>query len=200
MAAMLESLLELITASRWTYLLLFGLAAADAVFPIVPSEASVITAGVLAATGRLDVELVIAAGAAGAGVGDNVSYLAGRRVGRPLTRRLFDGPKAKRRLDWASDQLEERGAYLVVVSRFIPGGRTATTFTAGLVRYPWLRRFGPLTVVAAVIWASYAALLGYLGGRIFIDRPLLALGVALALAAGVTVAVEVVRRVRRARA
>lgn len=195
---MLESLLDLVTASRWTYLLLFAFAAADAVFPVVPSEASVITAGVLATTGRLDLALVIGAAAAGAWIGDNTSYVGGRTVGRPIARRVFRGPKAKRRLGWAADQLERRGAYLVVMSRFIPGGRTATTFTAGLVRYPWLVRFGPLTVVAAVFWALYASLLGYAGGRIFVQRPLLALLVALGLAGGVTLAVELVRRARRA--
>lgn len=195
---MLESLLDLVTASRWTYLLLFAFAAADAVFPVVPSEASVITAGVLAGTGRLDLGLVIGAAAAGAWIGDNTSYGLGRTVGRPVTRRLFRGPKATGRLEWARGQLERRGAYLVVVSRFIPGGRTATTFTAGLVRYPWLLRFAPLTVLAAIVWALYAALLGFLGGRIFIERPLLAILVALAIAGGVTLAVEVVRRARRA--
>lgn len=195
---MVEALLDFVAESRWTYLLLFALAAADAVFPIVPSEASVITAGVLAATGRIDLGLVIGAAAAGAWVGDNASYVAGRQLGQPIARRVFRGPRARKRLDWAHEQLDRRGAYLVVVSRFVPGGRTATTFTAGLVRYRWLVRFGPLTVVAAVAWALYAALLGYLGGRIFIERPLLALLVALGLAVAVTLAVEGVRRARRA--
>jgi membrane protein DedA with SNARE-associated domain len=196
MAAMLESLLDLVTASTWTYAILFGLAAADAVFPVVPSEASVIAAGVLAATDRLDVGLVIAAAAAGAWVGDNTSYVAGRRIGRPIARRFFTRPKALRRLEWARGQLDERGAYLVVIARFIPGGRTATTFTAGLVHYRWLARFGPLTVLAAVIWATYATLVGYLGGRVFVERPVYGLVLAFALAAAVAVAIEVSRRVR----
>lgn len=195
---MLASLLDLITGSRWTYLILFGVAAADAVFPLVPSEASAIAAGVLAGAGNLDLRAVVGAAAAGAWVGDNVSYLAGRRLGRPLARRFFRKPKAQRRLDWASTQLQRRGGYLIVVARFIPGGRTATTFTAGLVHYPWLRRFLPFSAAAAAIWGTYAALLGYLGGRVFEEHPGYGLLVALALAATITVAVEIVRRSRRA--
>lgn len=42
---MLDSLLHLISGSRWTYLFVFGIAVLDAVVPIVPAEAAVITAG-----------------------------------------------------------------------------------------------------------------------------------------------------------
>jgi membrane-associated protein len=192
----LESILDLVTASSWTYLILFGVSALDAVFPIVPSEASVIAAGVLAAQGRLELLLVIAAAAAGAWVGDNSSYLAGRKLGRPITRRFFSKPKARRRLEWARHQLDVRGWYIIIVARFIPGGRTATTFTAGLVGYPWKTHFAPLTVLAALVWATYAGLIGYLGGRVFVEQPLYGLVLAFALAGTIVLAVEVSRRVR----
>jgi membrane-associated protein len=199
-ATVTEPFLDLVTASHWTYLVLFAFAALDSVLPAVPSETALITAGVLAGTGRLDLLLVIAAGALGAWLGDNTSYLLGREVGQPVRRRFFEGEKARSRLDWARDQLDKRGMYIVVVARFIPGGRTATTFTAGLVHYPWKTRFVPATIVAALVWAVYASLLGYIGGRVFVDQPFLALGVALGFAFGVVIAVEAVRKVRRTRA
>jgi membrane-associated protein len=194
-----EPFLDLVTASHWTYLVLFAFAALDSILPAVPSETALITAGVLAGTGRLDLLLVIVAGALGAWLGDNTSYLLGRKVGQPVRRRFFDGEKARRRLTWAREQLDKRGMYIIVVARFIPGGRTATTFTAGLVHYPWATRFVPATIVAALIWASYASLLGYAGGKVFVDKPLLALGVALAFAFGVVAVVEVVRKLRSTR-
>jgi membrane protein DedA with SNARE-associated domain len=40
-----ESLVEVVTASGWVYPLILGVAALDAVFPLVPSEATVIAAG-----------------------------------------------------------------------------------------------------------------------------------------------------------
>src|SRR3712207_7246215 len=45
----------------------------------------------------LPISAVILAGAAGAWVGDNASYVTGRRLGRPLTRRFFKRPRAQRR-------------------------------------------------------------------------------------------------------
>jgi membrane-associated protein len=139
---------------------------------------------------------VLALAAAGAFCGDNASYALGRSLGRPVRRRLFAGERARRRLEWAQRFLQERGSYVLVVARFIPGGRTATTFTSGLVRLSWPRRFAPYIAVAAVTWSAYSVLLGYLGGRTFRDRPLYALLLAFAIAAGITVLVEFVRRLR----
>lgn len=195
---MFESLFDYVSGSSWTYAFLFAVAALDVVFPVVPSEASVITAGVLAASGDLIIVLVIAAAAAGAWLGDNGSYLIGRTLGNRAARRFFRGEKAQRRLQWAERLLRTRGAYLIVVSRFIPGGRTATTFTAGLVRYPWPQRFLPLTILATLIWASYAALIGYLGGSVFEEKPLYALLLAFGIAVTITVVVEGYRRLRHA--
>ncbi len=55
-------------------------------------------------------------------------------------------------------------------------------------------RFSIYAGIAAAIWATYAALLGYLGGRVFTDRPWLGLLVALGLALGITGLVELGRK------
>jgi membrane-associated protein len=196
MVALLNGLIDLLTGSMWTYPLLFGICVGDAVIPAFPSETALIVCGIQAARGQLSLELVIVVAAAGAFIGDNASYAAGRWLGRPVVRRFFSGEVSQRRLDWAKRFLKERGSYVLIVARFVPGGRTATTFTAGLVHLPWLTRFGPYVFVAAILWATYGALLGYLGGRVFEDRPIYALLVALGIAAVVTVAVETGRRVR----
>jgi membrane protein DedA with SNARE-associated domain len=180
-------------SSPWAYAIVLGIAALDAVVPAVPSESLAITAGVLSGVGKLHVAPTIAAAAVGAFIGDSTSYVLGRTLGRPAQRRLFRGDRAKRALGWAERQLEERGGYLIVVARFVPGGRTATTFTAGLVRFPAWRFIG-FAAIAAIAWASYAVLLGYLGGRVFEENPLLALGVALGIAFAITGVVEAVRR------
>jgi membrane-associated protein len=188
-------------ASGWAYAAIFLLAMLDAILPVVPSETSVITAGVLAASGRLSLPLVVVSAAVGAAAGDNLAYLIGRRFGDPVTRRFFSSEKSRQRLDWAQRQLDVRGGQLILVGRFIPGGRTVVTLTAGLLRYPW-RRFVALDAVAALIWALYAAALGYFGGRAFEDAAwkglLLALGVGFAIA-GLTEAIRWVLRRRRER-
>jgi membrane protein DedA with SNARE-associated domain len=53
---------------------------------------------------------------------------------------------------------------VIIVCRFIPGGRTAVTLTCGLTGYQ-RRRFVIATAIAAVIWALYAFFTGRLGGK-----------------------------------
>jgi len=194
----LESLTELISASPWTYAIVLGLAAADALFPFFPSETAAIAAGVLAGAGDLSIAFVIAAAAAGAFIGANSSYALGRTAGQKAARPLFRGENGRARRRWAERTLARRGGYLIVVARFIPGGRTATTLTAGVTRMRF-RRFVSFAGLAAVLWASFAAGLGYLGGKAFEENLLLGFGAAFAAVIGITVLVEVGRRIPRAR-
>ena len=60
-------------ASGWAYAILFVLAFLDALIPIVPSETSVITAGVVAAAGDLSQPLVLHVAATGAVAGHNTT-------------------------------------------------------------------------------------------------------------------------------
>jgi membrane protein DedA with SNARE-associated domain len=193
---LLQGLIDLLTGSLWTYPLLFGICAGDALIPAFPSETAVIVCGIQAARGQLSLEWVIVWAAAGAFTGDNASYAVGRWLGTPAVKRFFSGEVAQGRLNWARKFLKERGSYVLIVARFIPGGRTAATFTSGLVRLPWSMRFAPYILAAAVLWSVYAALLGYLGGRLFEDQPIYALLVAFGIAAVITVGVEGWRRIR----
>ena len=196
MAAVFQSFVNAVSGSPWTYGIVFGVAALDAFFPVVPSEATVITAAVLAAQGGgLRVELIIPAAAIGAIVGDNVSYWAGRLFGERIAEKLFTGER-RRLLDRAHRLLEERGGYLIIIGRFIPGGRTAVTFAAGSLEWSW-RRFIVFDIAAGVIWATYASLLGYGGGSTFEHSTWKALLVAFAGAALVTGAIELVRKYRK---
>jgi membrane-associated protein len=175
-------------ASGWAYAIVFALSYFDALIPVVPSETAVITAGVVAATGDLSLAIILPAAAAGAFLGDNTAYLIGRRFGVRINERFFSGEKARKRIDWAQKQLEERGGELIAVGRFIPGGRTAVTLSAGTLGYPW-RRFVVFDAASAIGWATYASMLGYLGGSAFEKSTwkalLLALGIAFTVAAGI---------------
>ena len=177
-------------ASGWAYGIVFLLALLDAVVPVVPSETAVITAGVVAGAGDLSLAMIVPAAAAGAFLGDNSAYWIGRRFGTRVVDRFFGGEKSRRRIEWAERQLGERGGELIAIARFIPGGRTAVTLSAGLLEFPW-RRFILFDAAAALGWALYASLLGYFGGHAFEHAAwkglLLALGIAFAVAGGVEV-------------
>ena len=181
--------------SPWGLLALAAVAAVDGFFPVVPSESLVVTAGVFAAHGDQNLALVIAAAALGAFTGDHVSYALGRGAGDRLTGRRRAGTRRAAASAWAARILAERGATVIIVARYIPGGRTAVAVTAGAVRHP-LSSFSPYDAIAAASWATYAALVGFLGGAAFDGDPVKGVLFGLGLALAVAGAIELVRRLR----
>jgi membrane-associated protein len=192
---MFESLLDLVSASPWTYAVILAVAALDALLPLVPSETVVISGGVLAGAGDLQLGLVIAAGAAGAYAGDTSAFSLGRRFRSGFQRAVFRGEQGTRRRRWAERTLDRHGGPVIFGARFVPGGRTAATVTAGALRMRW-RRFAVFAAAAGIAWASYAGLVGYLGGKAFEDNPLWGLVLGFAIAGGTYLAVELGRRAR----
>lgn len=182
-------------ADNWWFLfVIFGIALLDSVIPVVPSETTVIIGGVAAGlSGQL--VLVIIAGALGAFLGDNMAYEIGHRFSDRVNRFAARRPKFGARLDWAGVQIRTRGGPLLITARFIPCGRTALTITSGVTNQP-RKWFAAWIAVAAVIWASYAALLGAIGKETFKDNHTAAFLVAFGAAISVTIIIEVVRHFR----
>jgi len=183
----LDVLLEAVSDSPATYLALVGIVFIDDFVPIAPGDTAMITAGILAANGELVLPLVIAAGTLGGMLGDNVFYFLGRTFGPRLVLRVVRDERRRHLYRSAERQIATRGATILIVGRFVPGGRAVTTFASGTVAYPY-RRFFAIDAFAAAAWATYTALLGFAGGNTFRDalwEPLLlGLGVAFFLALG----------------
>ncbi len=104
----------------------------------------------------------------------------------------------KRRLDGAALQLEKRGGPLLITARFVPGGRTAITLSSGLTRRPY-GWFAKWIAAATLIWATYAAGLGYFAGNRFKDNHTMAFLVAFGAALGATALLEIARWFRERR-
>ena len=196
---MFDWLLEFVGGSAWAFPAIFTIVAIDAFFPLVPGETSVVTGGILASNGELFVGFVFLSGMAGAVAGDHVAYFLGRRFGERAQDRLFKSERAKERVEWAGEQLRERGPWLIVASRFIPGGRTAVTFSSGALGYAW-RRFIAADLVAGALWSAFSTGLGWFGGNAFKESLWKPLAVAAVAAVVVSLAGELfVRRTSRAR-
>jgi membrane-associated protein len=183
-------------SGKWYFLpIIFLIAYFDSVIPIVPSETTVIIGGVAAGLGDQNLLAVILCGAVGAFLGDNTAYLIGSRMSGWIKRQAAKKRTRQLRLEWASEQIRVRGGLLLITARFIPGGRTALTLSSGITHQP-RRWFVGWTAIAASIWASYAALLGYFGGKAFEDNHTAAFLVAFSAAIGITVIIEVIRHLR----
>lgn len=180
------------SSSPWFYVIIYVIAVLDSVLPIVPSETLVIIGGVSAGLGDLSIVLVILAAGLGAFTGDNMSYLIGRRASVAVTRRYERTEKGKRRLETVIHQIHERGGLLLITARFIPGGRTILTLSCGITRQD-RKWYATWIGIAATIWALYASLLGFIGGKTFEENHTLAFVVAFGTAVSVTVVIELVR-------
>jgi membrane-associated protein len=181
-----DQLTDALSGSAWAYVLVFAVVAGDAVLPLLPGETIVVTGGVLASSGDLNIFLVFAAGAAGAFLGDAACYWIGRKLGTKAAERFLRGERGKRSLAWAENALDRRGRTLIAVARFVPGGRTAVSLVAGTTEFPW-KSWVLADLVGVVVWSAYNTGLGAIGGKTFENQTwkglLLAFGLAAATAA-----------------
>jgi membrane protein DedA with SNARE-associated domain len=193
----LDKATDYVSGNPVTYAVVAAASAVDAFFPLGPSETAVITAGTLAATGDLWLYVLIPAAALGAFAGDNFTYMLGATLGERAAGRI-SGSTGRRRLKWAQRMLDDHGALIIVGARFIPGGRTATTLAAGTLDMTW-RRFAAYDAVAVTLWATYGAMLGYLGGSAFRKETWKALALGFGIALAVAGLIEAARRIQARR-
>ncbi|VVJ23997.1 putative membrane protein [Amycolatopsis camponoti] len=185
--------------SPWLWVLVFAVSGLDALLPFMPSETTVVTVAVLLGPDLADLTLLAAVAAAGAWAGDCLGYAVGRAAGPRAIARLQRGADGRRRYEWARDQVRRNGGLLIIAARYLPGGRVASALANGSLGYP-LRRFVPLDLAGAAIWAVYSVLIGLAGGAAFADEPVKGLLLSFSLGLGLVFAIEAGRRLRSAHA
>jgi membrane protein DedA with SNARE-associated domain len=187
-------LLGVAMVSHWLLLILFVAAAVDAVFPVVPSEGMVVTAGMAAAAGHQNLLLVITVAMVGSVIGESTCYFMGRGSGPALHRWMKRQERRQQMYDKVSGALHSRGGLILMTVRYIPGARMVATLTAGATRYSF-KKFIVFTFFGVTVAYTYVALLGYLGGDAFAHDSLKALAFSLSLAALIGLLVETSRRI-----
>src|SRR5438067_355383 len=105
-------------AANYGYPGIVLIVAGDGVFPVLPGETAVITGAVLASSGKLNLVLVIVAGALGAMIGDSAAYWIGRAGGQRI-RGLLIRLAGKERIEAGERMVRRRGPVLVLVGRFL---------------------------------------------------------------------------------
>jgi membrane protein DedA with SNARE-associated domain len=144
---------------------LFALIAVESMGVPLPGETALFAASILASHGELSIEVVIAAAAAAAILGDNVGYLIGRKAGRRLLE--APGPFERHRravISYGQPFFDKHGPKAVFLGRFVSGLRITAAWLAGVNRMPW-RSFLFWNATGGIVWASAVGILAYSFGH-----------------------------------
>jgi membrane-associated protein len=148
----------------------------DAFLPVLPSETTVMAAGALTVHGHLELAPLIGSAALGAVSGDMTSATLGRVLPRRDNRAARPPGRVRRLTRAIGAALQSRvqhNLYLVLLlARFIPGGRTAVTLGLGRSALPMARLLAPLAV-AGTLWALIISLAGRVGATLVFEHPAL---------------------------
>jgi membrane-associated protein len=130
---------------------------------VIPGELALVLGGVLAHQGRVPLWAAVAAGAAGAVVGDSLGYVVGRRVGERLLARIPRRLAGPGQVERATALLRRLGGRAVFVGRFTAALRALVPGLAGVAGMPY-RTFLVWNLAGGVLWATGVVLLGFAAG------------------------------------
>jgi membrane protein DedA with SNARE-associated domain len=152
-------------------ILLFAAVAVESAGIPVPGETALVAAAILATPQQhhYSIVSVIAVGAAGAIVGDNVGYWLGRKGGRALLERWEPIARYTARVLPPSERFfEKHGAKAVFFGRFIAFLRVTAAWLAGISHMRWWR-FLLWNAAGGILWATVVSLLAYQFGKAAAD-------------------------------
>jgi len=130
----------------------------------LPGDSLLVTAGVFAGAGHLQIAWLLSLVALCAIAGDQLGYWIGRKAGEGLYRREDSLIFKKRHLQEAHQFYERHGAKTVIFARFIPIIRTFCPPVAGAARMTY-KRYLLFDIAGGILWVWGMTLLGYTLGR-----------------------------------
>jgi membrane-associated protein len=189
------------TYGAWVYAVLFVIVFAETglvVTPILPGDSLLFAAGALAATGGLDIRVMLVLLITAAVLGDALNYAIGHYVGPRVFRSTGTGSRWDRllnrqHLERTHAFFEKYGGKAVVLGRFVPIVRTFVPFVAGAGAMTY-SRFAVFNVMGAIAWVGICLLAGYGFGNVPVVREnfsLVAIGIV--LVSVIPIAIELLR-------
>lgn len=152
--------------SNLNYGTIFFLMMLESTVVPVPSEFVVTPAAYHAASGQLDVWLVILAATIGADLGASINYIVALYVGRPVIYRFANSRWGKmcllnqEKVEKSERYFDDHGIVATLTGRLIPGIRHLISIPAGLARMNYWK-FLLYTTIGAGAWHSILAALGW---------------------------------------
>ncbi|MGE3312091.1 MAG: DedA family protein [Limisphaerales bacterium] len=185
----------------WVYGILFLIVFCETglvVTPFLPGDSLLFAAGALAATGSLNLGLVIGLLLVAAVLGDTVNYAIGRMSGEGLQHR-FPRVVRKEYLDRTHAYFEKYGGKTIVIARFVPIVRTFAPFVAGAGHMSY-RYFMVNNVIGAILWVVLCSVAGYFFGNLpFVKNNFSAVILGIIIVSILPAVFEVLRERRRTR-
>jgi membrane-associated protein len=129
-----------------------------------PGDSLLLTAGLLASRGMLNIVILLPGLFIAAVAGDQVGYWFGAKTGPMIFNRENSLLFRRKNLLAAKAFYEKHGGKTITLARFIPFIRTFAPIVAGAVNMEY-RRFVFFNFMGGAVWAVGMTLLGYLLGR-----------------------------------
>lgn len=137
------------------------------VMPFLPGDSLLFTAGLFAASGELNIALLLGLLVIAAVLGDNVNYWIGRNIGLNVFNWKIKGRQLVKPiyLEKTEAFFEKNGVKAIIMARFVPFVRTFTPFAAGIGKMNY-RKFFLFDVIGGFLWIFGLTLAGYFLGSI----------------------------------
>jgi membrane-associated protein len=132
----------------------------------LPGDSLLVTAGLFAAKGDLDIVWLNLALIVAAFVGDAVGYWIGWKAGKALYSRPNSFFFRREHLIKTHEFYEKHGGKTIIIARFMPIVRTFAPTVAGAAEMTY-RQFAVFNVIGAVGWVTSMTLIGYFLGQMF---------------------------------
>jgi membrane-associated protein len=132
----------------------------------LPGDSLLVTAGLFAAKGDLNIVLLNALLMTCAVLGDATGYYIGWKLGPALFRKEDSLLFKKKHLVATHEFYERHGGKTIILARFVPVIRTFAPVVAGMARMPY-RRFALFNIVGGIGWVFTMTMIGYLLVTIF---------------------------------
>jgi membrane-associated protein len=132
----------------------------------LPGDSLLVTAGLFAAKGDLNIFYLIGLLSACAIAGDATGYYIGRKLGPALFKREDSLLFKKKHLIATHDFYEKHGGKTIIIARFVPIIRTFAPVVAGMAKMGY-RRFALFNIVGGIAWVVSMTMIGYLLVTIF---------------------------------
>jgi membrane-associated protein len=130
----------------------------------LPGDSLLVTAGLFAARGDLDIVTLILAVSAAAIVGDATGYWIGKRTGQALYNRPNSFFFRRQHLVKTHAFYEKHGGKTIVIARFMPILRTFAPVVAGAADMTY-RKFAVYNIAGGIGWVASMSLTGYFLGQ-----------------------------------